>query len=162
MGAYEIRRARLEDADALGALHIACWREAYLQLLSAASFKVATPEWRATRWRRNLSGTPTSTTWIAERDGEMIGFSGAGATVDDDKPRELELHAIYLLAREHGSGVGQALLDTAIGDQPACLWVAEENPRAQAFYRRNGFEPNGVRKLAPFVLDEIAELRMVR
>ena len=27
------------------------------------------------------------------------------------------------------------------------LWVAQDNPRAQAFYRRNGFIPNGTRKV---------------
>jgi ribosomal protein S18 acetylase RimI-like enzyme len=159
---FTLRAAVLDDADDLGALHIACWREAYPHLLSEASFRVATPEWRATRWARKLAGTPTSATWLAESDGELIGFASSGTTVDADRPRELELQAIYVLAKAHGTGVGQALLDAAVDSGPACLWVAEDNPRAQAFYRRNGFELNGTRKIAPFVLDEIAEVRMVR
>jgi len=53
------------------------------------------------------------------------------------------------------------LLDAALGDQPALLWVAEQNPRAIAFYQRNGFSFDGQ------VLDDptaplITDLRMVR
>ncbi|WP_439688481.1 GNAT family N-acetyltransferase [Curtobacterium sp. SP.BCp] len=50
---------------------------------------------------------------------------------------------LYVLARAHGSGAGQALLDAALGHRSASLWVAEDNPRAQAFYRRNGFTVDG-------------------
>jgi hypothetical protein len=53
------------------------------------------------------------------------------------------------------------LLDAAIGDRPASLWVLDDNPRAREFYRRNGFAPDGAEKL-----DErwgsIREIRMVR
>ncbi|MFZ5868948.1 MAG: GNAT family N-acetyltransferase [Actinomycetota bacterium] len=61
------------------------------------------------------------------------------------RPRRLELHLIYLLAAHHGTGLGQGLLDAAVADAPAFLWIAEDNPRALAFYRRNGFEPDGAR-----------------
>ncbi|PZE62480.1 GNAT family N-acetyltransferase [Curtobacterium sp. MCLR17_044] len=37
----------------------------------------------------------------------------------------------------------QALLDTVLADRPASLWVAADNLRAHAFYRRNGFTPDG-------------------
>lgn len=33
----------------------------------------------------------------------------------------------------------------AVADAPAFLWVAEDNARALAFYRRNGFEPDDAR-----------------
>lgn len=48
------------------------------------------------------------------------------------------------MPRAHGSGLGQALLDTAIGTEPAYLWIMAGNPRAEAFYRRNGFVPDGL------------------
>ncbi|WP_326962174.1 MULTISPECIES: hypothetical protein [unclassified Arthrobacter] len=40
----------------------------------------------------------------------------------------------------------------------AGLWVADLNPRAQAFYRKNGFVADGSVKLE----DNVRELRMVR
>ena len=68
---------------------------------------------------------------------------------------------IYQYSRAHGSGTGQALLDAAIGDAPAYLWVAEDNPRAQAFYRRNGFVPDGAREVLAHA-ENLVEIRMVR
>ena len=64
------------------------------------------------------------------------GFPPAG-------PRR-QLNKLYLLARAHGSGLGQALLDTAVGADPAYLWIMAGNPRAEAFYRRNRFLPDGL------------------
>lgn len=160
---FTLRPAVRTDADALGALHVACWRETYHpHLLSNASFRIATPEWRATRYRRYLPAEPGPlnghSTWIAEADGEPIGLASSGPGDEGD----LQLHAIYVLRRAHGTGVGQALLDEALGGESAGLWVAEENPRARAFYERNGFALTGIRKLESFILDEIAELRMTR
>jgi GNAT superfamily N-acetyltransferase len=81
--------------------------------------------------------------------------------VDDPPPRERQLWFIYLLASAQGSGAGQALLDDVLGDEPASLWVFEANPRARAFYAKNGFVPDGARQPSGFdgAPDEI---RMVR
>jgi GNAT superfamily N-acetyltransferase len=59
-----------------------------------------------------------------------------------------------------GTGVGQDLLDQAIGDRGCFLWVARDNPRAIAFYARNRFVPDGAeRQDATF---DIPIIRMVR
>jgi ribosomal protein S18 acetylase RimI-like enzyme len=158
---FEIRAATVGDAMALGAMHVAAWREAYFpHILSEASFGVATPEDRGARYVELLSAN-TGTTWLAVSGDEIIGHSAAVAA-EADEPGELELVAIYLLAKAYGSGAGQALLDAAIGDRSACLWVAAENPRAISFYRRNGFEVVGEPVRRTFILDEIDELRMAR
>ncbi|MHA7200304.1 GNAT family N-acetyltransferase [Arthrobacter alkaliphilus] len=69
---------------------------------------------------------------------------------------------LYTLRRVHGLGVGQALVDAVIGNSAAFLWVLEDNPRAQAFYRKNGFRPDGTRELLPPEWHELPEIRMVR
>jgi predicted GNAT family N-acyltransferase len=38
------------------------------------------------------------------------------------------------------------------------LWTADPNPRAQAFYRKHGFVPDGTAQ----VEDGVREIRMVR
>jgi hypothetical protein len=43
-------------------------------------------------------------------------------------------------------------------DGPAVLWVADPNPRAQAFYRRNRFTVDGAER----VEDGVREIRMQR
>lgn len=158
---FEIRAATVDDAMALGAMHVAAWREAYFpHILSAASLEIATPEARGARYVDILTAN-TATTWLAVSDGEIIGHSAA-VTAGPAELAEFELLSIYVLAKAYGSGAGQALLDAAIGAQSATLWVAADNPRAQAFYRRNGFEVVGEPVRRTFILDEIDELRMVR
>jgi ribosomal protein S18 acetylase RimI-like enzyme len=159
---FTVRDAQLDDADAIGAVQVTGWREAYPHLLSDASLERATPEWRADRWRAILSDSHDTRVRVAEIENEIVGFASAGPAMDLDSPRSLELYSIYLLQKAQGSGAGQAMLDAVIDDQPACLWVAVLNPRAQSFYRRNGFTADGTRKIAPFIFDKIAEFRMVR
>jgi GNAT superfamily N-acetyltransferase len=93
---------------------------------------------------------------------EIVGFADAGPGRDEDRPQELELFSIYTLSRTYGTGLGAALLKAAIGESSAYLWVLEANPRAQAFYSKNGFHPDGKRKLLPPDWHELPEIRMVR
>jgi GNAT superfamily N-acetyltransferase len=52
-----------------------------------------------------------------------------------------------LLPSEHGTGLGQRLLDAALGDAPASLWMTKDSPRALAFSRRNGSDLDGGEKV---------------
>jgi ribosomal protein S18 acetylase RimI-like enzyme len=157
----DIRDARPEDAAALGVVHVQCWRESYSDLLSQPLLDSIRPEDRASRWEQIIA-SPSDRQWVAELDREIVGFAGTGPGRDDDAPRALELYAIYVLTAHHGSGAGQALLDASIGTLPAFLWIATDNPRAEAFYRRNGFEFDGTQKVAPFFGEMLRESRMVR
>ncbi|MCO1337983.1 hypothetical protein BJH93_03610 [Kocuria polaris] len=101
---------------------------------------------------------------VAETVGRIAGFGLAGPSYDAGGaglPRELQLFALYLASELHGSGAGQELLDAVLGDEPAMLWVAQENPRAIGFYRRNGFEFDGVEQVDP-AAPGITDARMVR
>jgi hypothetical protein len=49
-----------------------------------------------------------------------------------------------------------------IGDAPAYLWSAEDNPRAQAFYLRNGFGDDGTRRDVRLAGHPIRAARFVR
>lgn len=62
------------------------------------------------------------------------------------------------LADLHGTGAGQLLLDAVLGDSPALLWVAKDNPRARRFYARNGFAADGAEEEAM----GLTVVRMVR
>jgi GNAT superfamily N-acetyltransferase len=154
-----IRPARVSDAEAISAIRVQSWRETYVGLLSAEFLGTLDAEAQVPRWRDQIAGGRNIL--VAEVDGETRGFAIAGPAREANPPRDLELQVIYQLATEHGSGSGQALLDAAIGDRPAVLWVAEQNPRAQAFYRRNGFAADGTRKVVE-EWDNLVEIRMVR
>ncbi|MDM4761567.1 hypothetical protein QT381_00905 [Galbitalea sp. SE-J8] len=92
---------------------------------------------------------------------QVRGFALAQPPTASDAPTGLELQLLYPLASEHGSGSGQALLDAAIGDAPAHLWMAEGNARAERCYARNGFERDGARRSEP-AWEDLVEVCMVR
>lgn len=156
-----VRTAVGTDAPGIAAVHVQAWREAYAHLLPAAFLASLDPVARTMRWSRIIAD-PSVTVCVAEHEGVVVGWATAGPGRDAEPVRDRELEGIYVLASEHGTGTGQALLDAAVGDAPAFLWVADDNPRAQAFYRRNGFRRDGVTKAQRLGDEELLAARMVR
>jgi GNAT superfamily N-acetyltransferase len=167
-----IRRAQVADAPGIARVHWESHQTTYVLPGRVARDRVEawTMRIRISSWTANLAiandvypvpeGFHRMEIWVAEVDDEVVGWANTSRGRDDDHPRDLELEGLYVLERHHGTGVGQALLDAAIGERPAYLWVLADNPRAQAFYRRNGFEPDGTEKLDEE--GDVAEVRYVR
>lgn len=91
---------------------------------------------------------PRSTFFIAEADGEPVGYAKlhAGEPAECVRgPRPIELNRLYADHAWHGRGVGPALMNAclerarAAGHQTIWLGVWKHNPRALAFYRKFGF-----------------------
>ncbi|MGH1548504.1 GNAT family N-acetyltransferase [Leifsonia poae] len=160
-GEIMVRRATVADAAGIARVHVTGWREAYAGRL-AADFLDGLDEARfAANWERIVVDGVTDA-FVAERDGEIVGWATAGPGRDDDPPRPRELEGIYLVASAYGSGAGQQLLDAAVGDSPAYLWVMEGNARAESFYRRNGFAPDGATSTHTLGATTVPVLRFTR
>ncbi|UYG17727.1 GNAT family N-acetyltransferase [Brachybacterium huguangmaarense] len=156
----------LADAPALAAVHVQAWREAYAGLLPATFFDEAARERREQMWTATLSTSSPAT--IRERlriardaRGTAAGFLLVGDARDDDAPVPLELQALNLATALYGSGAARALVTELLGDRAAYLWVADPNPRAQRFYAKVGFVPDGAEKRDPG-LEDLREIRMTR
>jgi GNAT superfamily N-acetyltransferase len=68
-------------------------------------------------------------------------------------------YVLYVYAADHGKGAAPALLEAVIDpEESVALWVADPNPRAQAFYRKHGFIADGTAR----VEGEARKIRMVR
>ena len=167
---FSIRRAAPGDAEDFVSVHLQAWRESYAHVLGEEVFvrresdRTAAVEHRRARLAEQQQD-PEIGNWVARStDGRLLGFASAGPARDADIDVRLELWSIYILAEAYGSGVGQALLEHAVSDAPAYVWVLEDNSRAQAFYRRNGFIPDGASKDLPQVWagTGMLEIRMVR
>jgi len=160
MSEIVVRAARPEDAAGMARVHVRGWQETYRGLLPDEELDAPDfIERRERMWARVL--TDPAIEWssaVAEKEGAIIGIAAAGPAQGDDPPRDWELYILYLLKGHHGSGAGQQLIDAVLDGRPAALRVADPNPRAQAFYRRNGFLPDGGRE--PFGTGH--EIRMVR
>lgn len=161
MGIGSVRVAGPEDAPALGDVHVTCWREAYTHLLSPVFLSALDVQQRRLQWARRLAAPNPGQALVAVVDERVVGLAWTAPSRDEPPVREWELVGLYLRAAHHGTGLGQALLDAALDDRPASLWMAENNPRALAFYTRNGFTPDGARKVAPS-WEDLAEIRLVR
>jgi GNAT superfamily N-acetyltransferase len=158
-----VRRAVPDDADRLSDVHVHTWRIAYRGLIPQAVLDSLDIAARAARWRTTLeSPRAQGRTWVALEGDELIGFSSAGPARDEDAPWPLELWALYVHPRRHGSGAGRLLADAAIGDLPAFLWVLDGNARAIRFYEKIGFAFDGAVKDQSAGGAVLHERRMVR
>ncbi len=156
-----VRRGTPDDVPALAAVHVQAWRETYPGILSDELLANLRVEDHERLWTKILTGEWADGVVVGLLDGVVAGFAFAYPGQDPDAPRGLELNMIYALERAKGTGLGQEMLDAAIGDRPALVWVAINNPRARAFYARNGFEPDGASKVIEH-WDNVHDIRLVR
>jgi GNAT superfamily N-acetyltransferase len=158
---FDVRRAEPSDAPDMARVHVDTWRETYRGLMSDAVLDdPALLSWRERFWTAALTDPKYSqnTAAVASFQGTLIGIAMSGPSLEDNEEPQ-QLHLLYAYAAFHGSGVGTALLNAVIEPTaPAALWVADPNPRAQAFYRKNGFVSDGAEKIE----DDLREIRMVR
>jgi ribosomal protein S18 acetylase RimI-like enzyme len=157
-----VRPARAQDVRQMVRVHVRCWQETYRGLMPdtvlddpgfpAARERMWTAVLTSERYRQNRVA-------IAERDGELAGIAMSGPPEDVTARWTRQLYVLYVYAADHGTGAGRALLE-AVTDpaEAAALWVADPNPRAQAFYRKHGFAADGT----PRFEDGVREIRMVR
>lgn len=162
-----IRDARSGDAPFIARMHWESHQSTYIASGAVARERIEawTLDRRSEAWERIVDESVRGErTVVVAVDGErIVGFADAkpaDRTEEPDAPRDLELKGLYLLDAYQGSGLGQALLDAAIGSRPAFLWAMAGETRARAFYRRNGFEPDGVE--LPFEPWDISTVRLVR
>jgi ribosomal protein S18 acetylase RimI-like enzyme len=149
------------DIDAAARCQLACWQEAYAGLIAAERLTEISNDfdWAIGLWRKLLSSELT--VMLAVDGDHVVGFATAGPTTELGLDVALHLYAINVRQPYWGTGVGQQLLDAALDDRNAFLWVFRDNHRARAFYVRNGFVPDGAEQVEDF-FGNLVEIRMVR
>ncbi len=144
-----IRRAAVDDAPALAELGAATFIESFGQLYGPADLQAFLDESHSVRAYGKALADPAYALWVAERDGQAIGYAQAGPCGlphADASPADGDLKRLYLLQSAQNGGVGAALFAQALAwlerDGPRTLWISvwSENYGAQRFYGRYGFE----------------------
>ena len=140
--APRVRAARLEDAAAIAAVHVASWRQAYRGMLPEANLDgLSVPDKEATT--QNLLRTPPSPRHrllVLDRGGQILGFAATGPASEGSEETQGEIYGIYLHPSNWGRGLGRLLMAQAQaalradGFREAILWVLERNTRARKFY----------------------------
>ena len=144
------RAPRADEAVALGALGYATFLETFGHLYSAENLALFQRSSYAPEVIASEIANPKRRYRVAEDDGKLIGYCKIGfeQTLDYEAGalKIAELKQIYIFASHQGCGVAQVLTDWAVAETRAAgfdallLSVYNDNPRGQAFYRKNGFE----------------------
>jgi len=157
-----VRPARREDVAQIARVNVQCWQETYRGLkpdafLDDPGFVVARERfWNAALTDERFHQNRVA---VADRGGELVGIAMSGPPLDAGAVWARQLYVLYVIAADHGTGAGPALLSAVVNrDEPVALWVADPNPRAQAFYRKHGFVADGSVQIE----GGMREIRMVR
>jgi ribosomal protein S18 acetylase RimI-like enzyme len=142
-----VRRATAADARAIAEIQVETWRAAYVGVMPQETLDALDVDQRTGAWSQWIAAD-WSAQFLAERDGEAIGFVSAGPSRLEEGTGEI--YAIYVRPQAWDTGSGRALMDAAASwlaerYSEAVLWVAEENPRARRFYERYGWTPETTR-----------------
>lgn len=162
---FLVRAARPDELGRAAVVRARSWQQAFRGLLPDAMLDgFADSVWTerlVAEWRDLVSAG--GTVWVAlDAAGGIVGVAQSEPDTDPAAPAPIRLSKLYLLDAAKGTGLADRLLHRTIGNESAYLWVLDGNERAQAFYRRHGFELDGAFLHLEDDLAHVREVRMVR
>lgn len=146
----QLHRATPEDAAALAAVEVRCWRVAYRGFMPDAFLNALSEAEKAETWRENLlkhGPSGRKRVCVALRAARICGFVRVGPLTDAGEIGLIYL--LYVLPEQWRCGVGTALMQAGmhelrdLGMREATLWVLRDNLRARRFYEHLGWMPDG-------------------
>lgn len=155
--AWRVRAAGPADADALSLVASATFLDTYAGSLDGSDMVAHCAAKNRPETFADWASDPRDAVLIGEivPGYAPVGYAVLTSTVDLPVPSEtgdIELRRIYALSRMHRSGLGPALMRSAIdaaaalGSKRILLGVWGENHRAHRFYERQGFAVIGTRQ----------------
>lgn len=134
------RPATPHDAPSIAQVHVSSWQTAYRGILADSYLDGLSVDDLTERWQVILN-KPEQFTFVAEADGQVVGFANGGPERDKRGDFNGEIYAIYILDRYRGRGIGRKLFQKAAaalldqGMDSMLVWVMADNPYRR-FYRR--------------------------
>jgi ribosomal protein S18 acetylase RimI-like enzyme len=145
-----IRPASAADLPAIDRVFRTSFCDTFAHLYKAEDLESFLGEFTAEAWAAEFARQDHAFQ-VGEQDGQVLGYAKLGPNKLPHVPADgvIELKQLYLLKQAHGTGMASALMDWVLdearrrGAQSLALSVWSGNERAQAFYRRYGFEDRG-------------------
>ena len=147
-----VRRARPNDAPAIGLVQALVFREAYARRVPDEVVALFEPEAFARSWRESLSAPPEGVhrLMVACAGDQVVGLVAVGPSQDPDAggaTGEVTVLGVHPDARRqgHGSRLLNASVDVLreAGADAASLWVLADDEPVRAFLAASGFAPDG-------------------
>jgi GNAT superfamily N-acetyltransferase len=138
-----VRRATVDDAEAIEWIRVETWRATYRGLLPDGVIDQLRPNAERRRERLRLA-SPSEINFVAEEGSDIIGYAFAGPERTHDVEYRGEVYAIYVLPVAQGKGHGRALIRecarelASLGMTSLLIWVLRENQIGRGFYERLG------------------------
>ena len=144
----DLRIAEEQHAEGIARVHIDTWKECYKGIVPDSYLDALDYEEKSKGWAKGLA-EGSEPGFVAVVDEEIVGWVTFGKNRDQRSEDIYEIYGIYVLPDLWGTKIGFNLFEAAIKDilehTPTCitLWVLKANTRAQEFYLKNGFKPDG-------------------
>ncbi|GAB4546814.1 MAG: GNAT family N-acetyltransferase [Anaerolineae bacterium] len=139
-----IRKATLEDARAIGEVHLATWNTTYRGLVPGEFLDTFNVDEREETWKNRLGPNLQQIVYVAEDEGKIVGFASGGKNRGQDEHYTAEIYALYVLQSHQRHGLGRRLIAAVArelqqqGHQHMLIWVLSDNPIGRPFYERIG------------------------
>lgn len=144
-----IRRAEVNDAEALSRIGKSTFIETFAHLYAPADLKTFLDDSHSPEFYAGLLADEASAAWLAEdENGAVVGYctcGPCGLPAPEMPEKSGELQRLYVEKSQQGSGLGHAFLDIALGwlddNFDHCyVGVYAENAGAQKLYKAYGFQ----------------------
>ncbi|GAA4404036.1 hypothetical protein GCM10023168_16150 [Fodinibacter luteus] len=147
-----VRRARPNDAPAVGLVQATVFREAYAGRVPAEVVARFEPDAFARTWRASLDAPPGGVhrLMVACAGEQVVGLCAVGPSQDPDAgpaAGEVTVLAVHPDARRQGHG--SRLLNAGVdvlreaGAESVAVWLLSDDERTRAFLAASGFAPDG-------------------
>ena len=136
-----IRKSSEKDAKRMVEINVETWKVAYKGLLPDEYLKNRNVTQNRVTGLANRLKEEGVISFVAEVNGEVVGFCNGGNSIEQDIPFEYELYAIYVSPSHQHKGIGQALFDAFkqyTQTSPFYLYALKDNNSAISFYLKNG------------------------
>jgi GNAT superfamily N-acetyltransferase len=167
-----VRLALPAEANEIGEIQVAAWRNSYAGLLPADVLADLNPAQFAAQWRAALiaPGEARNRVMVALAGRTLVGFAAITASDDPDAdPQRDALIAELAIKPEatragHGPRLLNAVVDTvrADGFSRVTVWINSTDDVLRAFYTEAGWAPDGAHRELDLYGDESVRIKQIR
>lgn len=105
-----IRKASVQDAEAIAKVHVDTWRTAYEGIIPTSFLENLSYQTRMESWEMTLNKVDNYVLVAVDDDSKVIGFADTSKRPTNLETNSTDLTSLYLLQEYQGRGIGKLLM----------------------------------------------------